>query len=313
MAFSPPTVAPPVLESGALHRRRRPGARAGWATAGLLRDPAGRPSALKTVALLRVLWPAAALALRWQMHTLGPRPLTEAIHVAGHWAVRFLLLSLAVTPARVVLAWSRPIILRRMLGVTAACYATAHFCLFIVDHNYNLYKVLIEILSRFYLTVGYVALLGLLALLVTSTDDWQKSLGARWKKLHKLVFPIAVMVLFHYAVQSKADVSDAVFLVGLFAWLMFWRAVPRRYQTKLWPLPAFALGAGLLAALAEAGWYMVRNGVNGWMVLQANLDVTFGPRPAVAVVLVGFGVLALAAARKFLKRRRLPSGAVRRA
>jgi len=158
-----------------------------------------------------------------------------------------------------------------------------------------------------------VALLGLLALLVTSTDDWQKSLGARWKKLHKLVFPIAVMVLFHYAVQSKADVSDAVFLVGLFAWLMFWRAVPRRYQTKLWPLPAFALGAGLLAALAEAGWYMVRNGVNGWMVLQANLDVTFGPRPAVAVVLVGFGVLALAAARKFLKRRRLPSGAVRRA
>ena len=120
-------------------------------------------------------------------------------------------------------------------------------------------------------------------------------------------------MLFHYAVQSKADISDAVFLSGLFIWLMFWRAIPRRLQTRLWPLPAFSLGAGLLAALIEAAWYMVRNGVNGWMVLDANLDLAYGPRPAVAVAIVGLGLFVLAAARRVARRRRMPTAAVRQA
>jgi sulfoxide reductase heme-binding subunit YedZ len=281
--------------------------------AGVVRDPAGRLSWLKILVLVLVLLPGLSTALDWVGHDLGPRPVTEAIHATGLWAIRFLVITLAVTPTRGVLDFSRVVMLRRMLGVTSACYATAHFTLFIVDQHWNLYKVLIEILSRFYLTIGYVAFLGLLALAITSTDAWQKSLGRDWKKLHKLVFVIGPLVLFHYAVQSKADISDAVFLTGLFLWLMFWRLVPRRLQTKLWPLPAFALGAGLLAALMEAAWYMVRNGVNGWMVLDANLDISYGPRPAVAAAIVGFGVLAVAAARKLLKRRRVPSGVARQA
>jgi sulfoxide reductase heme-binding subunit YedZ len=281
--------------------------------AGVFRDPAGRLSYLKIIAVALVLLPGAAVALGWATDDLGARPVTEAIHQTGLWAIRFLIITLAVTPARGVLDLPRVIMLRRLLGVTAACYASAHFLLFIVDHHWNLYTVLVEILSRFYLTIGYIALLGLLALALTSTDDWQRSLGTSWKKLHKLIFPIAGLALFHYAVQSKADISDAVFLTGLFVWLMFWRAVPRRWQTKLWPLPAFAVGAGLLAALMEAGWYVVRNNVDGWMVLGANLDLSFGPRPAVAAALVGCAVIVVAAARKLTKRRRMPGGAVRQA
>jgi len=279
--------------------------------AGVFRDPAGRVSLVKIAVLALALLPGASLALDWASDDLGPRPVTEVIHGTGLWAIRFLIISLAVTPTRGVLDFPRVVMLRRLLGVTAACYATAHFVLFIVDHHWNLYTVMIEILSRFYLTIGYVALLGLLALALTSTDDWQRSLGAGWKKLHRLIFPIAGLALFHYAVQSKADVSDAVFLTALFAWLMLWRAIPRRWRTRLWPLPGLAVGAGLLAALMEAGWYMVRNHVDGWAVLGANLDLSDGPRPAVAAALVGVLVLVLAAARKAFRRRRVPSAAVR--
>lgn len=284
---------------------------------GVVRDPAGRLSVVKIVVLLLALWPGASLALDWWNHDLGPRPVTEVIHGTGLWAIRFLVITLAVTPTRGLLDIPKVVQLRRMLGVTSACYAVAHLTLFFVDNKWNVLKVVTEIALRFYLTIGFVALCGLLALAMTSTDGWQKSLGRNWKRLHKLVFVIGPLALFHYGIQSKADVSDMVFLSGLFLWLMFWRAVPRRLQSKLWPLPGFALGAGLLAALIETAWYMVRNGVDGWMVLDANLDLTFGPRPAVAVAIVGGLVLLLAALRKLVKfvgkRRQVPSGAVRQA
>jgi sulfoxide reductase heme-binding subunit YedZ len=280
---------------------------------GVLRDPAGRISTLKIAVLLLLAWPGASLAANWWAQALGPRPLTEVIHGTGLWAIRLLVITLAVTPARAVLDWPRVVMLRRMLGVAAACYAVAHLSLYVVDQKGNLFKVATEILSRFYLTIGFVALTGLLALAITSTDAWQKSLGRDWKRLHRLVFPIALLALLHYGIQSKADVSDMIFLAGLFFALGFWRLVPRRFQTRLWPLPCFALGAGLLSALIETAWYVVRNGVNGWMVFDANFDLTFGPRPAVAALAVGLLVAVLAAVRRLFKRRRLPAGAMRRA
>lgn len=283
---------------------------------GIVRDPAGRLSALKIATLLLVLLPGASLALDWWMQDLGPRPITEVIHGTGLWAIRFLVITLAVTPVRGLFDWPRVVMLRRMLGVTAACYAVAHLTLYARDQQWNLVKVVTEIASRFYLTIGFVALCGLLALAITSTDGWQKHLGRNWKRLHKLVFVIAPLALFHYGVQSKADVSDMIFLTGLFLWLMFWRLLPRRLQTKLWPLPGFALGAGLAAALIEAAWYVVRNNVDGWRVLAANLNLNFGPRPAVAVVIAGFvliGAVLLRRGVKWLLRARSPLPPTRRA
>jgi len=283
------------------------------AITGLVRDHGGRLSYLKLVTLLLALWPGVALAVQWYTHDLGPRPVTEVIHGTGLWAIRFLVITLAVTPARALLDWSRVVLLRRMLGVTAACYAGAHLLLFCVDKKWNLWTVAGEIALRFYLTIGFVTLLGLLALAITSTDGWQKRLGQGWKRLHKIVYVLGVLALFHYAVQSKADVTDPVFLAGLFAWLMLWRLLPRRYQAKLWPLPELALAAGLLAALMEAGWYAVRNSVNPLMVLSANLDISYGPRPAVAAALVCLALVAVVAVRRLAKRRGVPRGAVRRA
>jgi methionine sulfoxide reductase heme-binding subunit len=280
---------------------------------GLVRDQAGRLSALKMATLALMLWPGVMLAVQWRLDDLGPRPVTEVIHGTGLWAIRLLMISLAVTPARALLDWSRAVMLRRMIGVGAACYAVAHLTLFCVDHKWNMWMVVSEIALRFYLTIGFSVLLGLLTLAITSTDGWQKRLGQRWKKLHRIIYALGFLALFHYAIQSKADVSDAVFLAGLFAWLMFWRLFPRRWQSKLWPLPELALAAGLTAALVEATWYAVRNGVNPLMVLSANLDLDFGPRPAVAAAMAGAALLVAVALRRIAKRRIMPRMAMRRA
>ena len=124
-------------------------------------DHAGRFSALKAAVLAFALYPALWLALRWGLADLGPRPLTEAIHRSGDWAVRFLVFSLAVTPARAVLDWPRILLVRRILGVAAAMYALLHLLLYVADQKWNLWTVASEIVLRFYLTVGFVVVLWL--------------------------------------------------------------------------------------------------------------------------------------------------------
>jgi sulfoxide reductase heme-binding subunit YedZ len=276
-------------------------------------DPAGRFSALKTGCLLFCLLPAALVLQQALAGTLGPRPITEAIHQVGDWTVRLLLLTLAVTPARALLDWPRVVLLRRMLGVATACYASLHITLYAMDQQWNLWVVASEIVRRFYLTIGFVALLGLLTLAITSTDGWQKHLRGRWKKLHRLVFPIAVLGLFHYFIQSKIDVTSATFYAGLFCWLMLWRALPRRWQGRALALPGLVIGAGLATAAVEALWYGLATRVPALLVLAANLDLARW-RPAWQVAAAGFAVLLVVLVRRGLGRlRRAPDRRVRAA
>ncbi|MCX7383615.1 MAG: ferric reductase-like transmembrane domain-containing protein [Alphaproteobacteria bacterium] len=267
------------------------------------RDPAGRFSALKLFVLLVLLWPGVDLALGYAMGMLGARPITQLIHGTGDWAVRFLLASLAVTPLRAVLEWSRVVILRRMLGVGAAFYALAHFVLYAWDSRWSISFVASEIVLRFYLTIGFVALLGLTVLMVTSTDGWQKKLRQRWKQLHRLVFPITVLALFHYFLQAKAAVPDAAFALGVFVWLGLWRLAPRRWQGR----PALLVGllavVPVITALLEAGWFGAATRIPAARVLIANLDLAAG-RPSALVAASATAVLAAALVRRWLKSRK---------
>jgi sulfoxide reductase heme-binding subunit YedZ len=256
--------------------------------------------------------PGTNLALTWAIGELGPRPVTEVIHGTGEWAVRFLLMTLAVTPARVVFNWPQVVQLRRLLGVTTACYAGAHLTLFCVDQKWQIWTVVSEIALRFYLTIGFTTLLGLLTLAVTSTDGWQKRLGRDWKRLHKIVFALAVLALFHYFLQAKADVTNAAFAAGLFIWLASWRRLRKPWQAKLFVLPPLAAAAAIATALVEAGWYEAGTKIHGLMVLEANWDPDVGPRPAHFVLLTGLAVFLVAVVRRLWSRRRprLPSAAV---
>lgn len=270
---------------------------------GWVRDPLGRFSWLKTATLVLVLLPALLLAARTLGGDLGARPLTEATHVTGLWAVRILLVSLMVTPARSVLDTTRVLMLRRMLGVAAACYIVLHAALYVVDQDGDLVHVASEIASRFYLTVGFVAFLGLVTLAVTSTNGWQKRLGRGWKRLHKWVYAFAALGLLHYFFQSKLDVTNAAFAAGVFIWLMLWRLEPRRWQALRWPLPEVAIIAALVTAVMEAGWYAARNGISVARVLESNLNVNYGLHPAGYVLVLGLLVTALAFARPLWRRK----------
>ena len=119
---------------------------------------------LRLATLIGLCLPALELAWRWYTGGLEPRPVTAATHATGDWAVIFLMLSLAMTPARALFEWMPLIHIRRRIGVAAALYAGAHFLIYVIDQKWNLVVVATEIIKRFYLTIGFSALLILTAM-----------------------------------------------------------------------------------------------------------------------------------------------------
>jgi sulfoxide reductase heme-binding subunit YedZ len=265
-------------------------------------DRSGRVSPLKAATFALCLMPGIVVAVGWSLNALGPKPVTAAIHETGEWAVRFLLLSLAVTPFRFIADAPKLILVRRMLGLTVLAYAVAHLLLYSLDLAFDLKRIATEIVLRIYLTIGFVALIGLAVLGATSTDAAVRRLGGAWHTLHRLVYGIAVLALIHFFLQSKLDVSEAAITAGLFLLLMIYRA-QRRAGFALKPLPLLvaALLGGALTALLEAGWYTARNGASVLAVLGANLEGPFEAvadlRPAQWVLLAGLAVVAVKLAR----------------
>jgi len=266
-------------------------------------DRAGRFAPLKAVVLTLVCLPALHLAYRAATGDLGPRPLTEAIHTLGDWTIYLLLITLAVTPARRLFDWSKLIQVRRILGLAALFYILTHFGLYVVDSRLDLGFVAREIVLRVYLLIGFVALLGLVALGVTSTDGMIRRLGAiRWNRLHRLIYVITALGILHYYMQSKLDVSQPVLMTGFFLWLMGYRLMAARgIKEGLLPLVALSVAAALLTAGAEAAWYGIATGVGAWRPFLANLDFSFTIRPAWWVLAAGLAVAVGAEIRKRLK------------
>ena len=262
------------------------------------RDRAGRLSGLKLGVFLFALAPGLWLAGAYAADALGAKPITALLHGTGEWAVRFLLLSLAVTPLRRLANWPKLILVRRMLGLTVLAYALIHLGLYVVDQNFVLTKVVTEIATRIYLTIGFVALIGLAVLGATSTDGMIRRLGKAWPRLHKAVYTITVLGLVHYFLQAKIDVSDPVFWTGAFLLLMGWRFLQaRRWPSNPWTLTALAVGVALTTAGLEAAWYGLASGIPAERVLQANLAFPSLIRPAWWVLALGLTLPALNAAR----------------
>jgi sulfoxide reductase heme-binding subunit YedZ len=275
-------------------------------------DRAGAFSPLKAAVLAALLLPGLWLAWLWLSDGLGPRRLDAAIHFSGNWAVRVLVLSLLVTPARQVLRQARILLVRRMVGVAAVLYSLLHLLLFVADQKFNLGTVFAEIIKRFYLTIGFVALLGLVALGLTSFDAAVRRMGGRaWQRLHSTIYAIGVIALLHFMLQTKSDVTEATLTFGLFLWLMAYRAVaPKGGAPGRLAMLGLALGAGLATAALEFTWYALMTGIDPWRVAAANLDVDYGLRPAAWVLVVGLA-LALLRSLPGLRARRpvVPSAA----
>lgn len=262
-------------------------------------DRAGRPSLLKFATFIGLFLPGLWIALQWQQGWLGPKPVTEAIHGTGQWAVRFLLLSLAVTPLRRIALLNRLILIRRMLGLAVLAYLVIHFTLYVIDLRFDLAKVASEIALRIYLTIGFVALVGFCVLGVTSTDAMIRRLGPqRWNALHRVVYVLAILGLLHFFMQAKLDVTQPTLMAGLFILVMGQRLLTRWRIGDHWAaLLALAPIAGLLTAVLEAGWYRVASGVPPVRVLEADLDFSDTLRPAWWIAIVGLGLVAVRLAR----------------
>jgi sulfoxide reductase heme-binding subunit YedZ len=206
-----------------------------------------------------------------------------------------LFLSLCVTPARRLFNAPKLIHMRRTLGVAAFAYAFAHFMLYVIDQNFALGTVAREIVLRLYLTIGFAALLMLTTLGLTSTDGMIRRIGgARWNRLHRLTYIIAILSVVHFAMQKKLNIYEPTWMAGLLAWLLLYRVVQKRAEEVRLPhLIALVIAATLFTVAAEALWYGLLTGVHWQRVLQANLMFPEAVRPA-WVVFFATGAIAAA-------------------
>jgi len=266
-------------------------------------DRRGRLHPLRAAAFTLLMLPAAWLALRWALDLLGARPVTAAIHATGYWAAWIFVASLVISPAKALLGMPNIVVVRRIVGVAAACYAGVHLTLYMVDQNWRLSVIATEIAVRAYLTIGFVTLLGLVALGVTSTDGWVKRLGRNWKRLHKLAYGFAILALIHFFLQSKADVSQATLAAGVFAWAMTWRVLPVGRDRGPLPLLGMAFVAGTMALLFEWAWYRFGTHIDPLRVLRGEFDVDYGLHPAGLVLLLGLLVAGLIELRNLAQTR----------
>lgn len=262
------------------------------------RDRRGKFLPFKAAVLFAVCIPGLVSAWWWLNGELGARPVLALIHNSGLWTIRLLLISLAVTPLRAALDWPRLLLVRRMLGVSAMVYGVLHLTLYVIQQKWSLPFVASEIVHRFYLTIGFVALLALVALGVTSTDAMTRRMGRWWKRLHRLAYPAAALAVLHYFIQSKADVSEPVFVAGLYVWLMLWRLLPVRWQRPISIYPVMALLAGFATAWIEFAWYAIATHLPAWRILAANEGLAYGPRPAQLVVVTALILSLVVIARK---------------
>ena len=183
----------------------------------------------KPVVFSASLVPAAWLVcglFGWLGQDLGADPVKSLEHSCGKVALNFLMFTLMVTPVRTILGLPHLLRLRRMLGLFAFFYAVMHFCVYaVLDQELAWRSVLADIAKRPYITVGFTALLMLLPLAITSTNRMMRRLGRRWQKLHRLIYVIAVLGVWHYYWQVKRDVREPLIYAAVLALLLGYRYV----------------------------------------------------------------------------------------
>jgi sulfoxide reductase heme-binding subunit YedZ len=185
--------------------------------------PAGPLPWLVPAVFTGAAMPAAAIVAGLFRRTLGPNPVAEALNELGLLALVFLIASLTCSPLKELTGWTWPIRVRKTLGLFAFFYASLHLLTYAgVDQLLDLRAIGKDLAERPFILVGFAAFLILVPLAVTSTARMLKRLGfARWKRLHRLAYPAAVLGVIHFVLRVKRDVTEpAVYgalLAALFA------------------------------------------------------------------------------------------------
>ena len=189
---------------------------------------------IKVVVFLLCLMPLASLGWRALHNDLSANPIEVITHATGEWTLRFLLITLAITPLRKILRLPDLIRFRRMLGLFAFFYACLHFTTYIcLDKFFDLAEMWKDVAKRRYITVGFAAFLLLIPLAITSTTGWIRRLGGRrWQQLHRFIYISAICGVIHYYWLVKSAVLRPLTYGAILAVLLLWRLA-----TKYWPQP----------------------------------------------------------------------------
>lgn len=182
---------------------------------------------LKSSIFILCLLPLVQLVYLNSMARLGANPVEHVLRELGEWALKFLIVTLAITPLRKFTGWAWLMPLRRMLGLYAFFYACLHLLVFFsADLGFSFARLWHEIVRRPYITVGVASLLVMLPLAVTSTDKMIKRLGGQnWRNLHKLVYLAGILAVLHFYWMkiSKHLTAEPLLYAAILAVLLAYR------------------------------------------------------------------------------------------
>jgi sulfoxide reductase heme-binding subunit YedZ len=172
------------------------------------------------------LLPLAVLLWRAIGGDLGANPIEAVTLFTGRWALRLLLVTLAISPLRRLTGWHRLIGFRRMLGLFAFFYAALHFTIYLViDQFFDWETIADDITKRPFITAGFAAFVLLIPLAVTSTQGWIRRLGRRWQQLHRLIYAGAILAVIHFIWKVKSDLRDPLWYASILGLLLGFRVV----------------------------------------------------------------------------------------
>lgn len=168
-------------------------------------------AAVHLLALLPAVWLLwqGWLLYDFQDHALTANPIKYIHHYTGDWAIRFILLGLAIMPFRKMTGWNRLVKFRRMIGLYGFFYVVLHLLNFVaLDYFFDWGTILREVIKRPAITFGMVGATLLLLLAITSTKGWIRRLGKKWLKLHRLIYLIGMLAVTHNIMMVKADLFE---------------------------------------------------------------------------------------------------------
>ena len=189
---------------------------------------------LKTVIFLLALVPFVLLLVRGWKNELGANPIETVTHITGIWTIRFLVITLAITPLRKLTGQAILIRFRRMLGLFTFFYASMHLLTYIwLDQYFDWPFIIKDITEHPYVIVGFTTFLILFSLAVTSPRFMVRKMGKNWKKLHRLIYPAAFLASFHFLWLVKSDIREPLLYFALFTILMLLRLPAVQENTPL--------------------------------------------------------------------------------
>ncbi len=189
---------------------------------------------IKSIFFALLIFPLIRLIILGVNDALGANPIEAIERSTGYWALFYLLLSLSITPLRLTLKISWPIHIRRMIGLYSFFYACLHATTYFwLDHWFDWQEILNDIIKHPYVLVGFLSLLLLIPLAITSTNRMMKAMGKWWKRLHYLSYLIAIFSILHFLWLVKKNVTEPALFAIIFTLLMAIRIFYKKIRLSM--------------------------------------------------------------------------------